>query len=150
MANDSRQTLIDRQAEAIKSILESPTFATFRTDQLNIHTKRLRDMLGPMLNDGCDRSQAGKELGIIAVKSWDVAIKMYTSHLSFQIYFPETTAKFNASNMVATDVRADSVKLQLLQAPLELVITPVVTMRDDRGTTIKVKNLHMASVLVTT
>lgn len=107
-------------------------------------------MLGPLLNRGCPRADAGKELGIIAVASWDLAIKMYTSHLSFQVYFPETTAKFSSATMVATEARADSFKLQLRQARLKLVVTPVITMRDDRGTTIKAKNLHMATVLIMT
>lgn len=148
MANDARQILIDRQSEAVQSIVDSPRFNNFRNEQLNLHTKRLRDLLGPLLNTECARSQAGKELGTITVTAWDLSVKMYTSHLSFQVYFPDTTAKFNAATMVATDTDQDPVKLQIQQARLKLVITPVITMRDDRGTTIKVKNLRMANVVL--
>lgn len=140
--------LIDRQVEAVQSMLASPAFSVFRRDQLNLHTRRLRDMLGPLLNSGCPRQQAGQELGVVAVTAWDLAVKMHTSHLTFQVYFPETTAKFSSSTMVATNSQADPLKLQIQQARLKLVVTPVITMRDDRGTTIKVKNLHVATVML--
>jgi hypothetical protein len=140
--------LIDRQVEAVQSITNSHIFGNFRQEQINLHTKRLRDMLGPLLNRGCPRSQAGKDLGLIAVTAWDLSVKMHTSHLTFQVYFPETAAKFSSATMLPTNSTVDPLKLQLQQARLSLVITPVITMRDDRGTTIKAKNLHMASVLL--
>jgi hypothetical protein len=150
LANDARQTLVDRISEAVKSVVASPTFANFRQEQLTFHTKGLRDILGPLLNADCARSQAGRELGTIVITAWELSVKMYTCRLTFQIYFPETTAKFNAATMHAVDSDADPVKLQISQARLKLVVTPVITLRDDRGTTIKAKNLHQANVLLLT
>jgi hypothetical protein len=140
--------LIDRQVEAVQRMLASPAFSVFRREQLNLHTRRLRDMLGPLLNSGCPRQQAGQELGAVAVTAWDLAVKMHASHLTFQVYFPETTAKFSSATMIATNSQTDPLKLQIQQARLKLVVTPVITMRDDRGTTIKVKNLHVATVML--
>jgi hypothetical protein len=131
-------------------LVESPNFGTYRQEQLKFHTKRLRDILGPLLNADCARAQAGKELGTIAVTAWDLSVKMYTSQLTFQIYFPETTAKFSAATMVARDSEVEPLKLQIQQVRLKLVVTPVITMRDDRGTTIRAKNLHMSNVLTMT
>ena len=105
-------------------------------------------MLGPLLNNGSPRAEAGKDLGAIAIKAWELSVNMYSSHLSFQVYFPETSGKFNAATMIAKDQpRLDSMQLQIQQVRLKLVITPVITMRDDRGTTIKDKNLHKSTVL---
>jgi hypothetical protein len=106
-------------------------------------------MLGPMLNDNVERASAGKDLGAIAVHSWDLSVKMHTERLTFQIYFPETASKFTAATMKAKDnIRADPMQLQIQQTRLKLVITPVITMRDDRGTTIKAKSIHSSNVLL--
>jgi hypothetical protein len=103
-------------------------------------------MLGPLLNVGASRSDAGKGLGAIAVAAWDLSVKMHTSCRSFQVYFPETSSRFTPAIMVAKEARVDL--LHMRQARLMLVITPVITMRDDRGTTIVTKNLHMSNVLI--
>ena len=132
----------------MQAIVASPGYQDFRTLKLTHHTKRLRDMLGPLLNVTASRTEAGRDLGAITIKCWELSVDMHTSHLTFQVYFPETNSKFNAATMKAKDQpMADPVKLQVNQTRLKLVITPVVTMRDDRGTTIKAKNLHPSSVL---
>ena len=149
LANNDRQELIDMQSKAVQSIVASNNYTAFRSHQLNLHSKKLRDMLGPMLNDGAPRGEAGKNLGALAVHAWELSVKMHTSHLSFQIYFPETAAKFSATTMMAKDrTSADPMQLQISQTRLKLVVTPVVTLRDDRGSTIKAKNLHPAWVLI--
>ncbi|KAK2629278.1 hypothetical protein QTJ16_000098 [Diplocarpon rosae] len=148
LANEARQALVDQRAKAIQGIVSSPNWAAFRKASLAIHSKRLRDILGPMLNDYSLRSTAGSDLGAVILKAWDLSVNMNTSQLTFQIYFPETAQKFNASTMIAKDKKyIDPMALQIKQARLKLVITPVVTMRDDRGTTIRAKNLHKSTVL---
>lgn len=100
------------------------------------------------MNDSTLRSVAGGDLGALILKAWDLSIKINTAPLTFQILFPETAGKFNASTMIAKDKPwADQMQLQIKQTRLKLVITPVVTMRDDRTRTIRAKNLHHSSVL---
>ena len=124
-------------------------YQAFRAQQLGIHTKALRDMLGPLLDDGVTRASAGVDLGAIAVLSWYLSCKMHTARLTFQIYFPETNGKFTAATMKAKNMtNVDPMQLQIEQVRLKLVITPVITMRDDRGTTIRAKALHSAMVLL--
>ncbi|PBP27504.1 hypothetical protein BUE80_DR001761, partial [Diplocarpon rosae] len=148
LANEARQALVDQRAKAIQGIVSSQNWVAFRKASLAIHSKRLRDILGPMLNDYSLRSTAGSDLGAVILKAWDLSVNMNTSQLTFQIYFPETAQKFNASTMIAKDKNyIDPMSLQIKQARLKLVITPVVTMRDDRGTTIRAKNLHKSTVL---
>jgi hypothetical protein len=101
-----------------------------------------------MLNDNVDRTTAGKDLGVIAVKAWDLSAKMNSSGLTFQIIFPETASKYNASSMIAKDqAPGRGMDLQIKQTRLKLVITPVITIRDDRGTTLIAKNIHQSTVL---
>ncbi|CZS95830.1 uncharacterized protein RAG0_05342 [Rhynchosporium agropyri] len=148
LPNDARQALIDRRAKAIQLAVSSPRWESYRNEQLSIHSRQLRDILGPMLDDKADRSKAGKDLGYIALKAWDISEHMNTSQLTFQVSFPETAGKFVAATMISKDDgHIHPMALQLSQARLKLIITPVITMRDDRGTTIKAKNLHFATVL---
>lgn len=129
-------------------MVSSPDFERFRKAQLATHSKALRDILGPLLDDYSLRTAAGSDLGAIVLKAWDISVSMNSSHLTFQIQFPETSQKFNASTMVSKDkTYIAPMTLQVRQVRLKLVVTPIVTMRDDRGTTIRAKNLHRATVL---
>lgn len=148
LANEVRQTIVDRQTDAIKAIINHEGFEGFRNARILHHIKQLRDMLGPLLNIHIPRSEAGKSLGNLVAKAFDTSISLHTSSLTFQIYFPELSVKFNPATMVARDMDTTNVaQMQLSQLRLKLVITPVVTLRDDHGTTIRVKNLHKAQVL---
>jgi hypothetical protein len=106
-------------------------------------------MLGPMLNAGSDRSVAGKDLGCLAIRAWDQSAKNNAAPYTFQTYFPDTNSKFSASSMIARDRPGiDPTHLQIKQVRVKLVITPVITLRDDSGTTIKARSLHLATVLL--
>ncbi|KAH8812024.1 hypothetical protein F5884DRAFT_299510 [Xylogone sp. PMI_703] len=142
------QDVINRQSKLIQKIVVSANYSTFRARQLSHHSKRLRDLLGTLLNAGTNRGQAGKDLGAIVVVAWDLAVEMFSSQLSFQIYFPPTTL-FMANNMVARNSSiTDPYQLQLKQTELKLVITPVITVRDCRSATVRTKNLHYSHVLI--
>lgn len=140
--------MVDQQARAIQGIVSSPNYSQYRAKKLNFHTKNLRDMIGPLLNSDAARADAGQELGGIVITAWDLTVKMTTSHLTFQVYFPETCTKFTAATMHAKDTNIDPLQLQIRQARLKLVVTPVITMRDDRGTTIMAKGILPAEVLL--
>lgn len=148
---DGRQIYIEQQHEAIDKVLASPHFEAFRTTQLNKHTRALRDMVGPFLNDKTFRSQAGVELGAVVIKAWELSIKMNTSRLSFQIHYPNLTSKFSKVTMFARDYAPDDdtqMQLQAKQFALKLVITPAFTLRDDGGTSLRVRTFVTADVLL--
>jgi hypothetical protein len=105
-------------------------------------------MLGPLLDRGNSRTHSCAAITAIATTAWELSLKMHTSHLSFKIFFPETTSKFNAHTMIATNSTEDPFKLQFNQTRLRLVVTPLVTLRDDRGRAILVKNIRMAGVIL--
>jgi hypothetical protein len=101
-----------------------------------------------MINLDSSLLQATQDIGTMVAEAWDLAVEMHTSHITFQIYFPDVSARFSASTMVAINSDDNPNDLQTAQRLLKLVATPVVTVRDDRGTTIITKNLHRAVVML--
>ncbi|RDW74991.1 hypothetical protein BP6252_06133 [Coleophoma cylindrospora] len=149
MTKERRQELLDQQLYAVREIVEGPGYRKYRNEQLEHHGKKLRKMLGGLLNNNVVRSSAGTDLGAIATFAWDLSAKMNTAHFTFVTAFFETTSKFSAATMTTKDTLSrDPMQLQLSGARLKLVITPNITIRDDRGASIKVKNLHKSNVLV--
>jgi hypothetical protein len=146
---EARQRLVNQQHNAIESVVDHERFSQFRQHQLNFHTKSLRNMLGPLLDTNASRGEAGILLGAIVIHTWNMSVKMNTSHLTFQIFFPETAVKFSAATMNAKDhPGADMMQFQLRQCRVKLVLTPVITLRDDRGSTIRAKSMLHADVLL--
>lgn len=149
LPNGSRQSLIERRAAAVKSVIDDQDYIEWREQKLLGHSKALRDMLGPFLNAGADRGRAGRDLGFMAIVVWDQSAKNNSAPYTFQMVFPDTNSKFSAGSMFAKDrPTADPNQLQVKQVRVKLVITPVITMRDDSGATIKAKSLHFANVLL--
>ncbi|KAF8866886.1 hypothetical protein BDZ45DRAFT_683099 [Acephala macrosclerotiorum] len=148
LQNEARQKLIDQRVRVIEEIKNGINFQDWRSEQLSYHTKILRGLVSHFLNDDSDRLAAGRDLGVLTIEAWKMSTKMNSAPVSFQIYFPETNGKFSATSMSAKDrYDIDGMALQLKQTRLKLVITPVVTLRDDRGTTIKAKSLLLSTVL---
>ncbi|TGO83947.1 hypothetical protein BPOR_0570g00020 [Botrytis porri] len=149
---EKRQKLVAEQSAVVKSVIKAPDFAKFRNDLLTNHTKHLRDILGPLMNEGTSKSKAGTDLGAIIIASMDLCCRMWTAKLSFQVIFPELLGnKFTAGTMIAKDHPRDNpYQLQTKQKRLKLVMTPSITMRDDNSITIIAKSLHKASVLLMT
>lgn len=149
LGNEGRQNLIDRRAQAIASIQNHHDYTEWRLTQLTFHTTQLRKLLSLVTNPGVDPREAGGHLATMAIRFWEQSAKMHSSPLTFQVYFPETGSKFNSSSMIAKDrPGTNPMQLQIKQVRVKLVITPVITLRDDRGTTIKAKNLHHATCLL--
>lgn len=106
-------------------------------------------MVGPLLDVGTVRSNAGRDLSNIVGAAWDTSIKLYASGMSFQVTFPECGARFSATSMLSRDEpNMSPTDLQARQLRVKLVMTPVIILRDDRGFGIKAKMLHPANVLV--
>ena len=146
-----RRGVISDQAKAIQMVVDSPDYAMFRSHQISNHTKCFRSMLRPLLDVNSSRAEAGTDLGAIVVLAWDTSADMYTSGLSFEVSFPETTSIFNAATMFVRDrFHVDPMVLQALKTPIKLVITPSITLRDDRGATPRNRSLHKSMVLTMT
>jgi hypothetical protein len=151
LSNSARQVQIDRRLNAIKTILDSSDYDDFRTKRIQNHVKGIREILLNLISSELpvsDRKNAGRDLGVIVTKAWELSHKTYASDKTVVISFPSVNGRFNASTMAAIDrEKEDPFTLQSQQTRLKLVVTPIVTIRDDHGLGIQVKNLLEARVL---
>lgn len=145
-----RQGLVDRRDTIIRNIIKDKDYKVLRSTRLTQHSNSLRGILGSLLNEDCDFDSAGRNLGAIVALAFDLCQSLHSSALTFQIVFPNlTTTKFNASTMIVRDktfIKPLALN-RIAMTRLKLVISPMVTLRDDRGTTIKAKSLQLATVL---
>jgi hypothetical protein len=148
LASEVRRNVVLQYSKLLEQISQHPSFAAYQSMRITFHSTKLRGILGPLLNTHAVRNTAGVDLGRIVKRVWDLSVSIYTSFMTFQIYFPETNSKFNAATMYAKDQPGeDQTQLQFNQLRLKLVITPVITLRDDSTTSIRTQNLHKAVVL---
>ncbi|KAL3424495.1 protein phosphatase [Phlyctema vagabunda] len=147
--NAVRQSLMYKQAAAVRSVVDSDAYEDWRYKELARHSGKLRKMFGPLLNADIVRADAGTDLGLIVAFTLDLSAKMNTSDYSFKYIFPPTSANFQPSTMVVKDFPGhDPSRLQIQQVRVRLSMTPSITIRDDRTASIITKTLHKASVLV--
>ncbi|RKF60958.1 hypothetical protein OnM2_046004 [Erysiphe neolycopersici] len=145
-----RQGLVDRRDTIIKNITKDEDYKLLRSSRITQHSNSLRGILGSLLNEDCNFASAGRDLGAIVTLAFDLCESIHSSALTFQIFFPNlSTTKYNASTMIVRDkIFIKPLALnRVTMTRLKLVISPMVTLRDDRGTTIKAKSLQLASVL---
>jgi len=102
-----------------------------------------------MLDDSADRSSAGQDLGVIVYNAWDLSVKMWSAHVQFQIVFPEAYKRFDQPTMIARDKRPEEqMRCYQIAHRVKLVMTPNITLRDDRGFSIVTKAIAKANVLL--
>jgi hypothetical protein len=143
-----RACIISGRTLAVQKIVDSEGYTAFRQTMINQHAKKLRDCMGPLLNMETIRADAGKDLTAIATKAFDLSAKMFTSGWTLIITMPDCGTKFISSSMKPRNSEQDPTAMQIEKRKVKLAITPFITMRDDRGISIKTRTIHQASVLV--
>jgi hypothetical protein len=138
------------QTQCVQSVVENKTYLSFRSQALSGHAKALRGKVGPLLDEGVIRADAGKALGFIVVGAWDLSAKLYTSNYTFIFNFPVCGSRFLHPTMECDDPNVEETDLQLhiRQAKIKLAIRPIITMRNDRNMTISAKKVHNSHVLI--
>ena len=129
-------------------ILTDPDFPSFRQRKESFHQQRLKTIVGPLMDGSASRSDAGYDLHNIAATALQISANMFQSRLSFQFVWNDTCTKFTADSHIAKETAVDAVTLQMRQWRLKLVITPGVTIRDDRGMSIVPRRVLRSEVLV--
>lgn len=142
--------MVAAQTHAVQCVVESKKYLAFRSQVLSGHAKALRAKVGPLLDEGVIRADAGKALGAIVVCSWDLSAKLYTSNYTFLFNFPACGSKFLHPSMECDDPTVEETNLQLhiRQAKIKLAIKPIITMRNDRNMTITAKKVQNGHVLI--
>jgi hypothetical protein len=128
------------------NILEHDDYVAFKNSQISAHGKAMRDRVGPVLNVGAVRPEAGIALGVIVGKAWDLAGEMHTTGCTFVMSMLEVGDRYNPMTMEAFNGPNDLNHRR--QYTIRLGVTPGVTMRDDRRRSIRTKAICTPKVIL--
>jgi hypothetical protein len=145
-----RNQLVNLRTELIREIVSRDTYPKFRSDTLSYHSGQLRKLLKDVLNQNAYHPNAGRDLARIVVGAFELGQAMFISGRMFPSWFPDTGSRFQNTSMINMDLRIGltPMQLQIRQMRIKLAITPVITMRSDRDTTIEANTVQIARVLV--
>lgn len=143
-----RQSIVDQIASHINIILMDPEFPSFRQRKENFHHQRLKTIVGPLMDSSASRSDAAYDLHNITVLVLQASANMFQSRQHIQFAWNNTCSKFSVESHAAKETAVDPVTLQMKQWRLKLVVTPLITLRDDRGLTAVPRRVLRSEVLV--
>ncbi|KAF9870493.1 protein phosphatase [Colletotrichum karsti] len=145
------QVCIDRIAAIVNSCINHDRYEAYRNHRIEYFQAELREMLGPLLlaedQGGPNLEEADVALRNMVEKAWAISAKMFTSRCTFDFRFPDAGARFNTQLMVAVAPNIDSHILQAEHWRVQLVVTPVITVRNDTGASISVASITKAHVI---
>lgn len=128
-----RQRIVMDHAKVIQFILESPQIDDFKRQTVAKHVDMLHDILRPMRNCVIEDDQARKALTIVVNAAWAITTKIWSSGMTLHYYFPETGSKFAFGTMRSLNYgETPSEQMQYQQYRIMLVVTPTLSLRDDR------------------
>lgn len=105
-------------------------------------------MMGPLLNQFANLDGAVKDLRAMVGKAWSLSAKTLTSRMDFEYRFPDAGTRFSLQSMIAVAPNIDGYQLQTEHWRVQLVVTPVITVRTDNGNTLSVDVTNLAEVLL--
>ncbi|KAI0601772.1 hypothetical protein F4775DRAFT_352439 [Biscogniauxia sp. FL1348] len=148
----ARQRVIEEHARLIQAMVKSEKMKHFRTRVVDRHASMLAHILEPLRSQDVTHEQALKSLRIMVAATWDISTKVWTGGMTLHYVFPDTGSKFAFGTMDALNgrqVARTPELLQFSQCRISLVVTPTLTLRDDRDRDyLKTFGIHRAEVLV--
>ncbi|KAH8677943.1 hypothetical protein BX600DRAFT_506936 [Xylariales sp. PMI_506] len=129
----SRQRVIKDHAKVVRFILDDPASAAFGTSLVAKHGGMLSTILRPMRSCIYDDEQATKALKVAVNIAWKITCKIWSSGMTLHFFFPETGTKFSYGTMKPMNYQHVSPEtMQYSQYRIMLVISPTLSLRDDR------------------
>ncbi|KAI0154425.1 hypothetical protein GGR57DRAFT_502627 [Xylariaceae sp. FL1272] len=131
----NRQRIIEDHAKLIKAMAATPGIEVFRQNIADRHAIILGNLLAPMRSEGVEKESLVKSLRLIIAACWDISIKIWSSGQTLHYVFPECASKYTPGTMEAMNgqmIAKTAEELCNSQCRLSLVITPTMTLRDDR------------------
>ncbi|KAI1506195.1 hypothetical protein F5X99DRAFT_426239 [Biscogniauxia marginata] len=148
----ARQRVIEEHARLIQAIVASDKIKHFRSRVVDRHASMLAHILEPLRSRNVSHEQALKSLRIMVAATWDISTKVWTGGMTLHYVFPDTGSKYAFGTMDALNGRQVAPSPELLQfsqCRISLVVTPTLTLRDDRDRDyLKTFGIHRAEVLV--
>ncbi|KAF3359469.1 Poly(A) RNA polymerase cid13 [Verticillium dahliae VDG1] len=148
MTGSARNEYNSAVSEIVNSILDNERYEQYRESRIEYFATELQSMLGPLMNEFADLEQAGNDLRSVVGKAWSLSAKTLTSRMTFEYRFPEAGCRFSMQSMVAVAPSIDGYVLQAEHWRVQLVVTPVITVRNDNGSTLSVHVTNLAEVLL--
>ncbi|TGJ80449.1 hypothetical protein E0Z10_g8319 [Xylaria hypoxylon] len=150
--NRSRQRVIEDHAKLIRAIAMSKEVSEFRRRTVDRHASIISALLDPCRSQGTSVDTAQKSLRIMVAACWDISIKVWSSGKTLHYVFPECANKFSPGTMEALNghhMATSPEELVNSQCRVSLVVTPTMTLRDDRDAArMQCFAIHKAQVLV--
>ncbi|KAI1159534.1 hypothetical protein F5B18DRAFT_677162 [Nemania serpens] len=150
--NRSRQRVIEDHAKLIKAIAMSKEASEFRRRTVDRHANIMSALLEPCRAQGVSADVVHKSLRIMVAACWDISIKVWSSGKTLHYVFPECANKFSPGTMEALNghhMASSPEDLVQSQCRVSLVVTPTMTLRDDRDAArMQCQAIHKAQVLV--
>lgn len=107
----------------------------------------MQGLAAPLINAGSEARLVSIGLHAIAERAWNISARMLRSRLTFNFIFPDAATRFSASSMTAVYCDRDPAELQTGHWRVRLVVSPVVTARNNTGASLSVFALMPAEVI---
>ncbi|KAI0415104.1 hypothetical protein F5X98DRAFT_377055 [Xylaria grammica] len=147
----NRQRVIEDHAKLIKAIAMSKEVGEFRRRTVDRHANIISALLDPCRARATPAEEAQKSLRVMVAACWDISIKVWSSGKTLHYVFPECANKFSPGTMEALNghvMAATPEGLVTSQCRVSLVVTPTMTLRDDRDAArMQCFAIHKAQVL---
>ncbi|KAI0395011.1 hypothetical protein F5Y17DRAFT_457405 [Xylariaceae sp. FL0594] len=130
-----RQRIIEDHATLIRAIAAAPEVSEFRRRTVDRHAHMMSALLEPCRSNDVSAETAAKSIRIMVAACWDISLKVWSSGKTLHYVFPECAHKFSPGTMEALNghhIGATPEQLLASQCRVSLVITPTMTLRDDR------------------
>ncbi|KAH6676147.1 hypothetical protein F5X68DRAFT_157743 [Plectosphaerella plurivora] len=134
--------------DVINVIINSDRYEAYRESRVEYFARELEAMLSPLMNQFANLADAFKDLRAMVTKAWSLSAKTLTSRLVFEYRFPDAGSRFTLQSMIAVAPNIDGYQLQVEHWRVQLVVTPVITVRNDNGNTLSVDVTNLAEVLL--
>lgn len=148
----NRQRVIEDHAKIIKAIASAKEVSEFRRRTVDRHANIMGALLDPVRSQSVSAEEAQKSLRIMVAACWDISIKVWSSGKTLHYVFPECAAKFSPGTMEplnAHHLGATPEELVASMCRVSLVVTPTMTLRDDRDSArMQCHAIHKAQVIV--
>ncbi len=142
-----RQAALETQAQLVARILMDSRFQEFRQFKINHHVDRVKMIVGPMLPTTKTRNESQYDLHNLVSQAMELSAVMFESRRRFDFTWNSTCTKFSAEHHSSLDSSLPPIQLQVNQWRLKLVVTPGITLRDERNPNIS-RRVLKSDVLV--
>lgn len=130
-----RQKVVNEHAKVVAFILQHPRMKSFQESLTTHHSQVLHTILEPMQSESVTPEASISALRFLVSISLEMSFKTWSSGMTLHFTFPDVGFKFALATMEACNgpqFARNPEELQKMQARISFVVSPVLTLRDER------------------